>query len=89
MYYRDEKGLEVDAVVELFDGRWAAFEIKLGGDHYIEEGVSNLKRLYNKLPETKQREGMSLNVLTAGDVSYRRDDGVNVVSLGQIGVNPR
>lgn len=28
--YRDESGLEADVVVELADGRWAAFEVKLG-----------------------------------------------------------
>ena len=29
-HYREKDGLEVDAVVEAADGRWAAFEIKLG-----------------------------------------------------------
>jgi uncharacterized protein len=28
--HRDNKGVEVDAVVETDDGRWAAFEVKLG-----------------------------------------------------------
>ena len=28
--YRDETGLEADAIVETTDGRWAAFEVKLG-----------------------------------------------------------
>ncbi len=30
--YRDSGGLEVDAVVEAYDGRWAAFEVKLDCD---------------------------------------------------------
>jgi predicted AAA+ superfamily ATPase len=85
-YYRDEKNLEVDAIVELFGGSWAAFEIKLGGDNYIEEGASNLKALYAKLSSVKQNDMKSLNVLTAGKVSYKRDDGVNVVSLGHLGL---
>ncbi len=29
-HYRDNNGLEADAIIELPDGRWAAFEIKLG-----------------------------------------------------------
>ena len=29
-HYRDNTGLEVDAVVDAGPGRWAAFEIKLG-----------------------------------------------------------
>jgi predicted AAA+ superfamily ATPase len=85
-YYRDEKGLEVDAIVELFGGKWAAFEIKLGGDSYIEEGAYNLKSLYDKLADAKKKDMRSLNVLTAGNVSYKRDDGVNVVALGHIGI---
>jgi predicted AAA+ superfamily ATPase len=87
-HYRDEKALEVDAVAELFGGEWAAFEIKLGGEDYIEEGASNLKKLYGKLSASKQKDMRSLNVLTAGNVSYRRDDGVNVVALGHIGLEP-
>jgi predicted AAA+ superfamily ATPase len=86
-YYRDEKNLEIDAITELFDGRWAGFEIKLGGDDHIEKGAQNLLALQKKLVESKQRDMMSLNVLTAGNVSYTRPDGVNVVSLGHIGVD--
>jgi len=85
-YYRDENGLEVDAIVELFHGNWAGFEIKLGGDAYIDEGARNLLALYGKLSGTRQKEMTSLNVLTAGKVSYTRPDGVNVVSLAHIGM---
>src|SRR6185437_15324798 len=35
-YYADNSGLEVDTIVETRDGRWAAFEVKLGGDALIE-----------------------------------------------------
>lgn len=35
-HYRDNAGLECDAVVHLEDGRWGAIEIKLGGDELIE-----------------------------------------------------
>lgn len=31
-HFRDEKGNEADAIVELPDGRWGAFEIKLGAN---------------------------------------------------------
>lgn len=35
LHYRDNTGLEVDAIVEARDGRWAAFEVKLGGEEAI------------------------------------------------------
>ena len=30
-HYRDNCGVEVDAIVQLRDGRWGAIEVKLGG----------------------------------------------------------
>jgi predicted AAA+ superfamily ATPase len=84
MYYRDETGLEVDAIVEMIDGRWAAFEIKLGGDAQIDEGAASLRKLYGKLSEGKRRDMASLNILTAGPLSYTRSDGVNVIALGHL-----
>jgi predicted AAA+ superfamily ATPase len=47
-YYRDSDGLEVDAVIELRDGRWGAIEIKLS-EAKVDEGVANLMRLKQKL----------------------------------------
>jgi len=40
-HYRDNNGLEVDAIVQLADGRWAAFEIKLGAG-LVEAGAASL-----------------------------------------------
>ena len=50
-HYRDNAGLECDAVLKLEDGRWAAVEIKLGGDELVEEGAKSLLRLKNKIAE--------------------------------------
>lgn len=47
-YYRDSDGLEVDAIIELRDGRWAAIEIKLS-ENKVAEGVQSLLRLKNKV----------------------------------------
>ena len=38
-HYRDNSGLECDAVVHLEDGRWGGIEIKLGGEYKREDGV--------------------------------------------------
>ena len=38
--YRENGRLEVDAVVQARDGRWAAFEVKLG-PQAVEEGARN------------------------------------------------
>ena len=84
-YYRDETGLEIDAIAELPNGKWAGFEIKLGGESRIDEGAANLKKLRGKLEESRRRDLMSLNIITAGNTSRTRDDGVNIIGLGHMG----
>lgn len=84
-HYRDETGLEVDCIVETSTGSWAAFEVKLGGKEQIERAASNLVKLADKVSSARREDLVSLNVLTAGEVSYTRPDGVNVVSLGHLG----
>lgn len=83
-HYRDSSNLGVDAIVELRDGRWAAFEIKLGGAKAIDAAAVNLAKLARKVSAERASQLCSLNVLTGGDASYTRPDGVNVVSLGHL-----
>ena len=81
-HYRDNAGLECDAVVHLEDGRWGAIEIKLGGDELVEAGASSLKTLRNKIVEkSDERAPEFLMVLTAVGGAYRREDGVYVVPI--------
>ena len=81
-HYRDNAGLECDAVVHLEDGRWGGIEIKLGGDDLINAGAESLKTLRNKIVEKSDEKAPSfLLVLTAVGGAYRRDDGVFVAPL--------
>ena len=84
-HYRDNAGLECDAVIHLEDGRWGAVEIKLGGDKLVEYGAKSLKLLKNKILEKSDNRAPSfLMVLTAVGPSYRREDGVYVAAINQI-----
>lgn len=81
-HYRDNAGLECDAVVHLEDGRWAGIEIKLGGDDLINEGAASLKMLKNKIVEKSDEQAPSfLLVLTAIGGAYQREDGVFVAPI--------
>ena len=81
-HYRDNAGLECDAVVHLEDGRWGGIEIKLGGDDLINAGAESLKTLRNKIVEKSDEKAPSfLLVLTAVGGAYRRDDGVYVAPI--------
>ena len=65
-HYRDNAGLECDAVVHLEDGRWGGIEIKLGGDDLINDGAESLKKLRDKIVEKSDEKAPSfLLVLTA------------------------
>lgn len=81
-HYRDNTGLECDAVLHLEDGRWGAIEIKLGGDELIEHGANSLKTLRNKIAEKSEEKAPSfLMVLTAIGGAYKREDGVCVAPI--------
>ena len=81
-HYRDNAGLECDAVVHLEDGRWGGIEIKLGGDDLINDGAESLKKLRDKIVEKSDEKAPSfLLVLTAVGGAYKRDDGVFVAPI--------
>lgn len=82
-YYRDKSDFEVDAILKIQDGRWAAIEIKLGSG-YIEEAAQNLLKFKNKIDTNKISEPSFLMVLCGSNYSYRREDGVYVVSIGSL-----
>ncbi len=82
-HYRDKSGLECDTVIHLRNGSFGLIEIKLGGDHLIEEGVENLKAFSAKIDTKKMKEPAFMMVLTGtGKYAYRRKDGVYVVPVG-------
>ena len=82
LHYRDNAGLECDAIVHLEDGRWGAIEIKLGGNDLIESGAKSLKTLKSKIEEKSDEKSPSfLLVLTAVGGAYKREDGVFVAPI--------
>ncbi len=82
-HYRDNTGLECDAVIHLKNGKYGLIEIKLGGDDLIEEGAKTLKKLKDCIDTTKMNKPSFLMVLTGiGKYAYKREDGVLVVPIG-------
>ncbi len=85
-HFRDNTGLEADAIIERTDGRWIAAEIKLNaGPRTIDGAAKNLLRLKEKT--TRQRAGSlaALMVITPTGPAYRRPDGVQVVPVTALG----
>lgn len=80
-HYRDKNGLEVDAVVQLDDGRWGAFEVKLGGEGHIESGAASLRRLAALVDPARCGPPSILGVVTMSGYGYRRNDGIAVIPV--------
>lgn len=83
-HYRDSSGLEVDSIVQKYNGDWSAFEIKLGTGQ-IEEAAENLLRFAKLVDTEKSGKPKSLNIITGTGMSYTRKDGVNVIALASLG----
>jgi len=82
-HYRDNSNLEVDAIIEMKDGTWGAFEIKLG-ENQIEAAACSLIRLRNKLVSNGAREPSCLAVITGGGFGRKRMDGVFVIPINAL-----
>lgn len=87
-YYRDDSGVEADAIVQLADGRWAAFEFKVSEDK-VEKGVASLERLRRKVCETprSQTRPPEFMAVITGVGEYAREvaEGIVVVPLRLLG----
>lgn len=83
-YYRDSADLEVDAIVQKHNGDWAAFEIKLGIGA-VEDAAASLNKLMSVIDLTRTKPPKSLNIIVGTGMSFRRKDGINVISIGDLG----
>ncbi len=83
-HYQDDAGLEVDAIVTLEDGRWGAFEVKLGAFEF-DKAAASLLRLKDKLAADAPTPSF-LGVLTAsGGIAQTRPDGITIIPLDCLG----
>ena len=80
-HYRDAKGLEADAVMELRDQRWAMFEVRLFDPARVDEGAANLLKIKEKMNYSTMKQPSFLMVITAGKYARLRLDGVYEVPI--------
>ena len=80
-HYQDYKNNEIDAVIELQNGDWCAFEIKLGAKK-IDEGAKNLIKVCSDI-EANGGKSPKIKCVICGlsNAAYQREDGVFVVPI--------
>ena len=87
-YYRDDSGVEADAIVQLADGRWAAGEFKVSEDK-VERGVASLERMRRKVcenPRSQTRPPEFMAVITGvGEYAREVAEGIVVVPIRLLG----
>jgi predicted AAA+ superfamily ATPase len=80
-HYRDQLNLEVDAIIQLKDERWAAIEIKMGAGG-IEKAAENLIKFSNNIDTEKMPAPSFLMVVTGTEYAFQMKNGVWVVPVG-------
>lgn len=84
-HYQDYRNREIDAVLELKDGDWCAFEIKLGANQ-IEEAARNLLTIDREIGQEGGKRAKILCVICGlSNAAYKREDGVYVVPPTALG----
>ena len=81
-HYQDYHGKEIDAVVELPDGQWCAFEIKLGANQ-VDTAANNLLNIQKGISDDPDGNPPAILCVLCGmsNAAYRRTDGVYVVPI--------
>lgn len=79
-HYQDYKNNEIDAVIEMPDGNWCAFEIKLGANQ-IDAAAASLIKIQKQTAESPDGKPPSVLCVICGmaNAAYKRPDGVFVV----------
>ena len=81
-HYQDYSGQEMDAVIELADGQWCAFEIKLGTNQ-IDAAAANLLKMKKQMSEDPKGKPPAVLCVLCGmaNAAYQRPDSVFVVPI--------
>lgn len=80
-HYQDYANREIDAVIELKDGNWCAFEVKLGANQ-IDKAAQSLIEIRDKIRADGGKAPEVLCVICGlSNAAYQRPDGVFVVPI--------
>lgn len=81
-HYQDYLSREIDAVIEMPDGKWTAIEIKLGANQ-IDAAAENLLKIQREIAADPKGKPPTVLCVLCGlaNAAYQRPDGVFVVPI--------
>lgn len=85
-HYRDSNNLEVDAIVQRFDGSWGAIEIKMSdNERQLDSAAIQLTKFRDQIDLDHNEPPEFLAIITNTEYSYTRADGIHVISITALG----
>lgn len=81
--YRDSNRVEVDVILQIPEGAWGAFEVKLGPGR-IDDAAAALPRFASTIDTDKAGEPAVLVVITTATYGCTRKDGIQVIPVAAL-----
>jgi len=81
--YKDKTGLEIDAIIQLRDGRWGAVQVKMGS-HMFDDAADKLNKFAEKVDAKKMEEPSFLAIISATEYAYQQEDGIYIIPIGML-----
>ena len=79
-HYRDSSGQEVDAIIELENGDYAAIEIKIASEKNINDGIISLNNFEKKIIDNGLKTPKFKMILTSHGACYKQN-GIYIVPI--------
>ncbi|WP_427909663.1 ATP-binding protein [Mycoplasmopsis bovis] len=83
-HYQDYRGNEIDAIIELSGGDWAALEIKLGSNTVNEAALKLNKTINDMVNSGAKAPVLKCIIVGLGNLAYKRDDGIIVLPINAL-----
>lgn len=80
-HYRDSSGLEVDTIIKLPNGEYAAVEIKIASEKNINEGISSLNAFAKKMEDNNLKLPSFKMILTSHGACRKTKDNIFIIPI--------